>query len=238
MRCEVRLPFFTIPVYRPRREGIGMRLAWSIVGLALCVAGCTSPKEERLQEYSSDGLHLFQHGDYTTARQDFEAALVLKPNDAGLQYDAGACYDRQGADLQAEKYYNECLRLAPNHPECHFALASLLIRSGRRAEAERLAADWLKREPKLADAYALVGLLERQAGDLPQAQVHLQAALELEPQNPRALVEMAMIYEAMQREDRAVVLYERVLQKDPNQPEVKQRLNGLLTRGTQRPQPE
>ena len=64
----------------------------------------------------------------------------------------------------------------------------------------------------------------------------MQQALELEPHNQRALVEMGLVYEAMQRPERARSLYERVLEDNPEQQAVKQRHEFLLTNGTKRPQ--
>jgi hypothetical protein len=52
------------------------------------------------------------------------------------------------------------------------------------------------------------------------------------------LTELGLIYEEMNRPDRAVVLYEQVLVRDPNQSEVTRRLNALLAKGAGRPQPE
>src|SRR5438034_732907 len=83
--------------------------------------------------------------------------------------------------------------------------------AGGRAEAVRMMDAWIAREPKLSAARAEKGWLLHQAGDLPQAQAVLQEALELDPHDPRALTELGLVYEAMQRPERAVVLYERVL---------------------------
>lgn len=206
--------------------------------LALCLTGCETTLEERARDYNNDGIHLFQHGNYGGARESFQAALVLKPEDADLFFNIGQCYERQGDTAKAERYYNDCLQRLPNHAACRFALAGLMVRDGRLSESARMTADWLIREPKRADPYALDGFLWHQAGDLPRAQGRLQQALEIEPGNVRALTEMALLYEALHRPERAVVLYERVLVREPSNPEVTRRLNGLLTNGAGRPQPE
>jgi len=99
-------------------------------------------------------------------------------------------------------------------------------------------ADWLNREPAKADPYALDGWYYHQAGDVPRAQARLQQALERDPHNQRALIEMGLLYEAMQRPERAAAIYERVIDDDPQQPEVKKRLEGLLTKGAGKPAPE
>jgi Flp pilus assembly protein TadD len=207
-----------------------------IVGLVL--SGCTAPDQERVRDYNDDGVHLFRSADYQGARQSFSAALSLQPEDANLHYNVGQCYDRLGNTAQAEQAYANCLQRSPNHGPARHALAGLLVRQGRRDEAVRMVEDWLTREPKLADAYALDGWLWHQYGDLPRAQARLQQAVELDPANPRALTELGVVYEAIQRPDRALVLYQRALAQDANQPEVKKRVDFLLTSGATRPKPE
>jgi Flp pilus assembly protein TadD len=215
-----------------------MRGAARIAVYLMCLAGCAPMGQERLHDYNEDGLYLFQRGDYNEARESFQAALALRPEDAGLMYNLGECYDRLGDDKKAEQYYNECLARAPNHPACRHALACVLVRGGRGGEATDMVHDWLAREPKLAAAYAEDGWLWHQAGDLPRAQARLHQALELNPHDERTLVELALVYEAMQRPDRAVVLYERVLERNPNQVEVARRLNQLQAKGAGRPRPD
>jgi Flp pilus assembly protein TadD len=210
---------------------------WLVV-LALCWSGCETASQERLRDYDQDGIYLFEHGDFGAARESFQAALALKPEDPGLLYNLGQCYDHLGDTAKAERLYGQCLLHAPNHVECRHALASMLVRVGRKEDAAKLIEDWLAREPRLAAAYAEDGWLWHQTGDLPRAQARLQQALELDPHEPRALVELALVYEAMQRADRAAALYERVLERDPHQAEVAKRLNRLRSQGAGQPQPD
>ena len=73
-----------------------MRRAWWVAGLALGLAGCVSPVEERVRSYNEDGVYLYQRGQYADARDSFQAALALQADDAGLLYNLGQCYDRLG----------------------------------------------------------------------------------------------------------------------------------------------
>ena len=194
-----------------------MRPACGIVVLVLCLGGCTSGVPERVRDYNEDGVYLFQRGEYLQARESFAAALALKADDAGLLFNIGECYDNLGDTARAEKYYNECLLRDPNDADGRHALAGMLVRLGRREEATRMVEGWLAREPQRAAAYAEDGWLWLQAGDLPRAQARLQQALELDPHEPRAQIELARLYEQMHRPDRAAALYERVLQRNPKQ---------------------
>jgi Tfp pilus assembly protein PilF len=208
----------------------------AVLGVAL--GGCVSTEQERAQDYNEDGVYLYRRGDYMGARESFKAALALQPEDAGLLFNVGECYDRLGKTAKAEQYYNECLKRSPNHASCRHALTALLVGAGRRPEAERMVADWMAREPKLAMPYAEDGWLQHEAGNLPQAQARLQQALEFDPHDNRTLTELALVYEEMNRPDRALVLYERALERDPHQPELTERVNFLLAKGAGRPHPD
>jgi tetratricopeptide (TPR) repeat protein len=212
------------------------RFLW-LAGLALVLSGCGPTVAERVRVYNEEGVHLFQHGDYLTARQCFEMALALQPEDAGLQFNIGKCYYRQGNVAKAEEMYRDCLNREPNHARCRHALAVLLVNTKRRKEAVFMVESWLAKEPKLSDAYAEDGWLWHQAGDLPQAQARLQQALDKDPHNLRALIELGEVYDELGLPERALVLYEHSLDLDPRQPDLVQRVNRLKAKGIAPPKP-
>ncbi len=209
-----------------------------IIGATLCFAGCVTMDQERFRDYNEDGVLMFQYGRYDDARESFHAALRYKPDDPGLKYNIGQCYDRRGDYVRAERTYRECLTLLPDHAACRHALAQLMMRQNRRDEVARMVEDWLRTSPNLASAYALDGWYWRQVGDLPKAQARLQQALEAEPHDVIALMEMGQLYESTGRPDRALVLYQRAKLRDPTHPELSSRINVLLTNGAGRPSPE
>ena len=212
-------------------------LGW-LGALALGWAGCAAPAQDRVRAYNEDGVFLYQRGDYAGARDTFLAALALQPEDPGLLYNAGQCYDRLGDATKSENYYNLCLQRVPNHPAARHALTVLLVRTNRRDQAERMVQDWQAHQPELSSPYAEYGWLWRTRGDLLQAQAYLQRALELDPRDQRALIELGILYETMHRPDRAIALYERVLEQEPRHAEVTERLNLLQAQGATRPQPD
>src|SRR4051812_18819880 len=90
------------------------RVCW-VAGLALCLFGCATDVQERVREYSQDGLVLYQRGDYRGARETFEVALKLQPDDPALLYNLGQCYERLSDVPKAESTYAQCLTRQPNH---------------------------------------------------------------------------------------------------------------------------
>jgi tetratricopeptide (TPR) repeat protein len=214
-----------------------MRPPFWLAGLALFWSGCASTEVDRVRIYNDEGVHLFEQGDYLTARECFQSALALAPEDAGLLFNIGKCYYSQGNVARAEEIYRECLSREPNHARCRHALTVLLVNTNRRKEAVYMIESWLAKEPKLADPYTEDGWLWRQAGDLPQAQARLQQALDRDPHNLRALTELGLVYEDLGLSERALVLYERALAIDPRQPNLVQRINRLEAQKIGRPKP-
>ncbi|MCI0684153.1 MAG: tetratricopeptide repeat protein [Gemmataceae bacterium] len=218
------------PLDRCRR-----RLAWA----CLLIAGCaTASTTERVQLYNDDGVYLFAQGQYRPALECFELALTLHPDDDALLFNAGQCHDRLGHAQTAEKYYVECLQRSARHVEARQAYVALLSRTGRADQANQLIDDWLTQQPDVADGYALDAWRLRQQNAIPQAQARLQQALARDPHHSRALTELALLYEQTGMPDRAYVLYERILARDPRQHEVAQRLEQLKEKGVKRPLPE
>ncbi len=215
-----------------------MRWSWCIAGWVILAAGCVPELPERVRDYNDDGVFLYQHGDFGAARESFQAALALQPADVALQYNVGQCYAQQGDLARAEQCYRQCLQRAADNADYRHALVAVLVRQGRSAEARQLVDDWLAREPARAAAYAEDGWLFHQAGDLPRAQARLQQALELDPHEPRALIELALVYEALQRPNRAADLYRQVLERDPHNAEVSGRVNALVRQGIGPPRPD
>lgn len=215
-----------------------MRRPILVAVLAMFLGSCTPASQERVRDYSLDGVELFKKGDYAHARETFQAALELQPGDANLLFNMAQCSERLGQYSKAEQQYQQCLQIAPNHAECRLGLTALLVRENRRPEAMKMVEGWLASQPRLASAYAVDGWLWRQAGDLPRAQSRLQQALALDRDDNLALTEMAQVYEAMNRPDRAYVLYEHSLEVRPNQPEIRDRLTSLKKQGANRPHPD
>ena len=51
-------------------------------GVLLLLPACAQTAEDRSRDFAKDGLHLYRQGSYAGARENFRAALVVKPEDA------------------------------------------------------------------------------------------------------------------------------------------------------------
>ena len=213
-----------------------VRTIFWLVPLAL-LAGCTAASDDRWRLFNEDGVQLFAKGNYRDALDSFDYALTLRPNDPVLLYNSGQCYERLGDVKKAEQFYTYCLERDRKYGDARLALVSLKYRTGRIQEANQQIQDWLREAPPSADAYVADAWRLRQERAYPAAQARLHEALSLEPNNRRALTELAILYEIQGMPDRALVLYERILLREPDQIEIAERLEQLKARGVKRPLP-
>jgi tetratricopeptide (TPR) repeat protein len=210
----------------------------SCLFLLVLLTGCAPTSQDRLRDYSEDGLHLYRQGAYGEAREHFLAALTLRPGDPDLTYNLARCNDRMGRVEEAERLYKDCLARSGDHAAAQHGYTMLLVNTGRQREAVQIVETWLRARPKLAGPYVEDGWLRTNEGDLDSARARYQQALDIEPRNPRALIELARVFEKLDRPDRAVVLYERALEANPDQPAIARHVSDLRSRGVGRPHPD
>src|SRR5262249_34562053 len=124
------------------------------------------------------------------------------------------------------------------HAAARHAWTMLLVETGRQKQAVTMVESWLRAKPRLAGPYVEDGWLRAREGDLDSARARYQQALNIEPRNSRALVELAHVYEKLDLPDRSLVLYERALAADPNQPGIARLVSELRAKGVGQPKPD
>lgn len=187
---------------------------------------------------NSEGVRLFQTGNYDGAASDFREAMQNDPNNPNSYYNLAAYYHRQGKLLQkptdtaqAESYYRQCLDHNPNHVECRRGLAVLLVEQGRSEEAFKMLEDWSTENPTLAAPKIELARMFEEFGDKKSATEYLTAALTVSPNDPRALAALGRLREDSGDVNQALANYQRALMVDRNQPELAQRVNALQAAG-------
>ena len=186
------------------------------------------------QGRNAEGVRLFEQARYQEALREFQEATYDDPSNADGYYNLAAAYHRTGrlehcqSDLrQAENYYNQCLDRNPNHTDCYRGLAVLLAEQGRSEEAFRLIEGWVQRQPCSADAKIELARLNDEFGNRQAATEQLLAALEVEPDNARALAALGKIREDAGDKAQALANYQRSLSQDNRQPQVVARVTAL-----------
>jgi tetratricopeptide (TPR) repeat protein len=176
---------------------------------------------------SSEGVRLYQQGNYLGAVNSFQRALDQQPGNPDCFYNLGATYHQQAklfsrpGDLEtAEQYYHLCLARAPDHAACQRGLAVLLVETGRSDEAIDQLEQWAVQDPDSPEPHIEIARLCQEQGNLPAAEEQLAAALAVDPDNSRALVAQGQMREAAGDTQQALASYSRALELDRNQPTV------------------
>jgi tetratricopeptide (TPR) repeat protein len=237
MRDEIRQRESSTPTARRPRRLFSFIPHPSSLILFVCLAGCDTTSQDKFRLYNEDGIHNFSRGNYQEARDSFQQALVLRTDDPVVVFNLAQTNERLGDAKSAEEGYQDCLRRDPNLVDARQAYANFLYRNGRADDAKKLIEQWTVGNEHKADALVLTAWILRQQRNYPTAYDKLQAALVLEPHNPRALTELGILYEKMNLSERSLVLYERALAENPNLFEVRERLEKLKTKGVDRPAP-
>jgi tetratricopeptide (TPR) repeat protein len=210
--------------------------------LALLAIGAMGCNQMNSQALNSEGVRLFQQGNYQQAAGQFQRAVAADPRSGTSYYNLAASLHKSGKmtgrqeDLvQAERYYNQCLEYDPNHAECYRGLAVLLSETGRQDAAYRLLEGWAARSPQLADPRIELARLLEESNNLEQASSRLVEALAIDPHNSRALTALGRLREVSGDRAQALANYQRSLSINRFQPEIAARVAALQAAGAGMP---
>jgi tetratricopeptide (TPR) repeat protein len=169
--------------------------------------------------------------------QVFEQAKQAQPTNADTYYNLASTYHRLGNNAKdkkmqetAEGLYNQCLDLAPDHVDCHRALAVLLVDTGRSDKAFTLVKNWAQRSPRSSDARVELARLHQEFNQTKVAQQYLDEALAMDPNNSKAWAARGRIRENSGELMQAVQNYQQSLAINSQQPELYQRIGALNVR--------
>ncbi len=210
----------------------------AIAGLAL--TGCTNMTTHSL---NAEGVRLYQSGNYQQAAAQFQRAIAANPRSANGYYNLASALHKSGKQFnrpedlaQAEQLYNQCLNYDPNHTECYRGLAVLLSETDRQDATYRLLEGWIARSPQLADPRIELARVLEENNNVPQASARLVEAVEIDPNNSRALTALGRLREIQGQNAQALADYQRSLSINRFQPDIAARV-AALTATTASPLP-
>ena len=156
-----------------------------------------------------------QRDDASEAIPYFEKYRELKPGDPRGRLALGTAYFASHDDENAQKI----IRTVGNDPEtapaAHYYLGRIANHNGDYAEAVEQLQMALKADPKYADAYAEMGLVHLKQRDYPNARRDLQKALEINPDDYTANLNLLILYQRTKdsKADEQAKVFERISQE-------------------------
>jgi tetratricopeptide (TPR) repeat protein len=174
------------------------------------------PHLKQVQEQASLGIAQLESGKLAEAVTNLQAALQKHPNDQDLLYylaRASALLSKQSIDtmlaahpdsarahqalaekyfalrqmVDAEKHYQEALRIRPDIPDVHLGLGHVYASTSRWPQAEEQFRAEATLQPGNAETSYRLGYALLQQGKAREAQQELQRSNQLQPEMPETL---------------------------------------------------
>jgi tetratricopeptide (TPR) repeat protein len=184
--------------------------------LAQGYATVAIPHLESAHEQGALGIAQVQTGQFAEAITNLQAALQKRPNDPDLLYylgrasgllskqsidtllaaypDSARAYQSMAENYfvlrqmpEAQKQYEEALKLRPDTPNLHLELGQVFAMTSRWPQAEEQFRAESKLQPGNAEAAYRLGDALLQQGKLPEARAALERSNKLQPQMPETL---------------------------------------------------
>jgi Tfp pilus assembly protein PilF len=177
---------------------------------------------------NNSGMGYYQQGNYAMARHEFAVAVAEAPWNPDYRHNLALSMKRMGDVAGAERVLRHNLTINAMHQPTYHSLAHLLNEQGRQGEAYELVQTWSESQPYMAAAHIEMAWLQREMGNLPEAERELRHALQIEPYNPTALAHLGQIYQDAGQTTQAATLYQRSLAVHWDQPQVQTRLASIV----------
>lgn len=143
---------------------------------------------------------------------EFQEVLKTEPDNADALRGVGYLYLQQQDFEHAGEYFKKAAQKNSKDPRVHLYYAMLLSREGvvqeeKSAEIKKELEAAVALDPKLADAYSLLGFTQAMSGEPEKGMASLKRAVELAPRNDSYQFNLANVYLVNHKVDEAIVIY-------------------------------
>ena len=166
--------------------------------------------------FNALGLAMTEARDFKGAEKVFRQALKLNAELTDVHNNLGVLYSEMG---QKEKAFEEFTTVVrnPSYPtpeKALFNMGALYFRDGNYELAMMYYRRSVERNPKFAMGYRGLGDVHLALEELDMAFDNFEQALELAPDDPPSLYEMARLYDRRGDKEKALEYYRRVVEVD------------------------
>ena len=162
----------------------------------------------------------------------YQARLRRDPDDHESRTGLAVRYAEVGQVALAEQELREAIRLAPDFPDAHYNLGSVLQAQGSIRQAIGAYRRAIALDPTYAEAHNNLGALLDTTGDREIALAHYQLAVEFGPREAAAHYNLGVALMARRQADEpvtdAVAAFQQAVALDPDYPEARASLGAAL----------
>lgn len=144
-------------------------------------------------DYNNLGQRYQKQGEHEKAIEQFKKALAINPNFPGALNNLGVCYGQIGEYDLAEEALQKALSLKKEDVFAMNNLAIMYMETNRLDKAREYAEMAVRTEPSYSNGHLTLGSVSAALGDLDRAETEFARALELEPTNHRARMNLEKV---------------------------------------------
>jgi len=192
-------------------------------------AAAEAAKTATLKKAFEDGVALSKSGDFDGATAKFTEAAGLVPNCYDCYYNIGYAQMQKKDYAKAEEAFLKAVELKADYVEGYNGLATVYNaqkKFDKASEASQKASDLAAAAGALGggpgaggvDAEYNNGVIDWNAGKIPEAMVHFQKVIELKPDHAEAHYQMGMAYLNQGKMAEAIPMFEKYLTLAPTGP--------------------
>jgi tetratricopeptide (TPR) repeat protein len=224
-QAHANLGFALVNTRGRETEGIG-ELATALLG--------NENNPDYAQVHADLGAALAaQPGRIAMAKSEFEAALRLAPDSAGIREGFGLALARAGRPLEAVGQFEGALRLRPYDADYHNNLGSVLMILGRGPDAVAQYREAIRLNPRFAGAHFNLGRALRLVDDVEAIAQHREA-IGLNPGSSEIWSSLGTILYRLGRLPEALPMYREAVRLEPNSAQYHFNLGACLAAGGER----
>jgi tetratricopeptide (TPR) repeat protein len=163
-------------------------------------------------------------GQYDKAIHFYTEEVRYKPTDIKANFELGSIFATKGDTDNAIKQFSYVTNLDPNHALAYYNLGVISAKKGEVNKAIGYLSSALKLNPNDADSHCTIGIVLMNQGKANDAISHFKEALRIDPSFLEAqnYLESALNYN--KKADDGVVRLEQLRLKEPDNPDVLQKL--------------
>jgi len=171
------------------------------------------------------------------AIETLNKAAALDPKNPSIYTNIGNLYLLSDKQEEARAEFEKAISWKPNYAPAQIALALMLEKDGKRDEAINKLELLLAKTPNNAEVLFQLGRLYYNNEEVEKAVTQFKTALILSPQYSNARFSLGLAYEKQGKIDEALAEFEKVLKANPDNKELKERIQ-RLKQGAVQPEEE
>lgn len=234
----VALTFDTLPSYQDE----GMKLYTTgtrkiqegdIIGAVEHLKKAVRLRPDLAEGFHNLGFAFEKTGDIPAAIAAYEKAVVLKPNYASALNNLGFLLATTEKDtIRAVRLCQQAIELEPNSANFRDSMGWACFKGGRIDEAVKHFQQAARLDPSFAKPRFNLGLCEFNRKNYAAAAREFSTAIQLDPGFLKAYIPLAVSFENLQMNNKALYVYQQALTKAPEGSGVRRHLDRQIKRLT------